>query len=235
MGTLIDLTGKRFGRWTVLGRAAIEFGQSRWCCLCDCGGKKVVKSWILRNGESRSCGCLSRDIATERGKTHGLSRHPAYKIWGAIKKRCSPTAERAEDYHGRGIQVCARWAASFEAFWEDMGPTYKPGLTLERKDNDKGYSPENCVWADFYAQANNNRRNRWINTPKGRMTVAQAARAFGISAGTLHGRISRGIAEADLFKPVCNGARNADEQTILNQIARLQAQLAAIRALKMQS
>ncbi len=117
-----------------------------------------------------------------------------------MKARCDPEGQFADRYAQRGIVVCERWS-SFENFWADMGASFAKGLTLEREDNDRGYEPGNCVWADYYAQASNTRRNRWIDTPSGPMTMAQASRAFGINVGTLASRVKRGVAEDRLFMP----------------------------------
>lgn len=233
MGKFIDISGYRFGRLTVDAVTDDRIkGQVVWQCTCDCGTRKRVRSDFLRYGEVKSCGCLVHDMMIERNTTHGLSRHPAYKIWCAIHKRCAPDNERSVDYHERGISVCAEWS-TFEGFWADMGETWRAGLTLEREDNDKGYEPGNCVWADFRTQANNTRRNRWIDTPKGKMTVAQASREFGIRYPTLHNRLTLGLTGDALFRPIQNAGRDADEEaSLVRQIADLQQRLRAIRRLK---
>lgn len=120
-----------------------------------------------------------------------------------MKGRCSPrnnNAKAQRNYIERGITVCDRWQ-SFEAFWEDMGPTYVAGLTLERVNNDKGYEPGNCVWATYAVQNSNKRTTHWIETPQGRMTVSQAAQAFGVNKETLSARIRVGRTGEDLFLP----------------------------------
>lgn len=199
----IDLTGQKFGRWTVTGIARrTERRRYYWACVCECGTEGEVLSDALRNGKSRSCGCLQREVVSARATKHGLLDHPAYSTYRAMRSRCeNPKTEGYELYGGRGITVCSRWA-KFETFWLDMGAMWKPGLSIERIDNDRGYSPENCRWATSREQGANRRDNIVISTPKGPMTIADASREFGIGQNTIHGRIRYGWKEADLLQPV---------------------------------
>ena len=144
-----DLTGQTFGALTALRREpSIVPGRTRWAYQCKCG-KEVVKTArdirkeVARGGHP-NCGCLTRELISRKNRTHGMTKHPAYAVFRSMTDRCRlPTHQAWRNYGGRGITVCPRWA-TFEAFWEDMGPTYAPGLDLDRKDNDGPYSPENC-------------------------------------------------------------------------------------------
>jgi hypothetical protein len=151
----IDLTGTRFGRWTVLAYAR----DSKWSCVCDCGTRVVVRESHLRDGCSRSCGCLARELRSIRSKKHGMSRSREYKAWAAMKQRCSnPRNASYENYGGRGISFCEEWH-SFEAFFADKGECPE-GYSLDRIDPNGNYEPSNCRWADNKQQAQNRRRPR---------------------------------------------------------------------------
>ena len=201
-----NLEGRRFGRLVVTTYAGANGKKASWTVRCDCGTEKNLVGAELRKGGVQSCGCLAREKASARLRTHGMSGHPAFWVWRSMIDRCAlPSHHAWERYGGRGIRVCARWLR-FSDFWSDMGPTYKPGLTLDRLDNEKGYSPENCEWRDRVAQARNTRANRVIDTPKGRMLMVEAAELSGIGATTLAYRIAAGWPTRALFDPP--GLRN---------------------------
>ncbi|NFU23640.1 hypothetical protein FDF83_03635 [Clostridium botulinum] len=115
MGKFIDLVGKKFGRWTVVKRSGTNLnGSVKWECICECGNKGFISSYALRSGESKSCGCYSREITSARSikdnKTHGLTGSKIYNTWTNIKQRCNnPNAENYTIYGGRGIKVCDEW------------------------------------------------------------------------------------------------------------------------------
>lgn len=151
------LTGRRFGRWLVLGLADHGKGRGlRWLCICDCGQVKIIGSQSLIRGESRSCGCYQRDTK----RTHCLSpahnRHPLYATWAAMWTRCRNAKHVAfHRYGGRGITVCDRWK-DFAMFVQDIGPKPTPSHTLDRFPNPDGnYEPGNVRWATALEQANN--------------------------------------------------------------------------------
>jgi hypothetical protein len=155
-----DLTGQRFGRLTATARAA-DRRANYWRCACDCGNESVVRGVLLRNGNTQSCGCYSKEVSAAIGRnnaTHGKRHVPEYAIWNQIKQRCrNPNATRFSDYGGRGINVCERWAESFEAFYADMGPRPSSKHSIDRTNNDGNYEPGNCRWATGSQQAFNRR------------------------------------------------------------------------------
>ena len=141
---------KKYGRWNML-----EVLSKEWAlCRCACGTEKKVRISNLLRGLTRSCGCLR----VECNSTHRLSYTPEYDVWIAMKQRCqNPNVKQYQDYGGRGITVCQRWVESFQAFIEDMGRRPNGAATLERQDNDCGYTPGNCIWATRAQQALNKR------------------------------------------------------------------------------
>lgn len=159
----LNLAGQRFGRLTAVSYAYSK-GNAYWRCLCDCGRSVVVSSNRLRSGKTQSCGCFRREFmqAIGRGRiTHGRSLSREYAAWRHMIDRCTRKKhERYADYGGRGIGVCDRWK-TFENFYADMGNRPTSRHTLERRDNDLSYSPDNCYWAT-YSEQNKNRREMGV-------------------------------------------------------------------------
>ena len=130
-----------------------------------------------------------------------MSYEPIYAVWNSMKVRCNnPNFKFYDRYGGRGITVCERWHI-FENFLEDMGPTYQPGLTIERKDNDGPYCKENCEWATVTVQNRNHSSNVWIDTCRGRMLMQDAARIAGLTWRGMAYRVSVGKTGEALFAP----------------------------------
>jgi len=191
----LDLDGKRFGRWIVMGRVeSREYGhgekKSAWKCRCDCGAISVVTGSALNTGKSKSCGCGSRESTGARSVTHGMSKTRTYRIWQAMLNRCrNPKTAMYPRYGGRGIQVCERWSA-FENFISDMGEC-PPGMSIDRIDNDANYGPGNCRWADRHTQNRNKSSNRFIVHGGSKMCLTDWARSLSMDQASLAERIEK--------------------------------------------
>lgn len=187
--------GMRFGR---LETIRVDQSKSRnssavyWVCQCDCGNTKSILASSLTRGTTRSCGCLHREGLQNRNHKHGLSRHPLYTHWCAMKQRCDyPGSEFYYCYGGRGIRVCCEWENDFLSFFQwSMSHGYHDGLTLDRIDPNGNYCPENCRWATDKDQANNTTKNHWIVYNNERMTIAQASERYYVPYHTLKARIN---------------------------------------------
>lgn len=198
-----DLTGRVFGRLMVVGNAGKRGRNIVWHCRCECGNTSVVQGGALENGSVRSCGCLQKELAAAKKHKHGMVDTRVYRIWSNMKNRCNnPNDHRYSDYGGRGIAICDEWNNDFCAFHDwSLKAGYNDSLTLERKDNDKGYTPDNCIWATRIVQMNNTRRNRYIRFNGEAHSVADWARITGIPYETLIARVKRGwTAERALMK-----------------------------------
>lgn len=196
----IDRTGHVFGRWTALSRIS---GQRKWLCRCECGTIRAVSTSHLRQGKSKSCGCLDKELASARAKTHGMSKTPEYGAWRNMRDRCSnPNTSHYECYGGRGISICDRWMNSFENFFEDMGPRPSPRHSIDRIDVNGNYEPANCRWATVVQQRRNTRVNRIVSYLGKEMCLAEAAELSGISKDTLSMRLRRGWEGDRIFETV---------------------------------
>lgn len=199
------MSGTRFGRLVVeefAFRKIFPSGQSRahYKCKCDCGGTTITTLNNLRKGNTKSCGCLAKEILVSRVSTHGFTKggnSRIYNIWNSMNMRCyNKNVKNYSNYGGRGIRVCDRWRGKggVKRFVEDMGIPEK-GLSIERKDLNGNYSPENCIWADRITQCNNRRSNKFVTLNGIRMTRAQAEREMGFKAMTITNRLRYGWSE----------------------------------------
>lgn len=189
MSRFIDLTGQKFGSLTVLYRlhnSCNKYGVS-WLCTCDCGNLVEVLSNGLRSGNTKSCGCSHAK--------HGKSDTRLYRIWKNMKTRCyNKNYERYNDYGGRSIKICDEWLNDFQAFYDwAVNNDYKENLTIDRIDNNKGYSPDNCRWATRKQQTRN-RRNTMQFAYKGETkSLAEWCEVLNLNYKTINNRIYSGL------------------------------------------
>lgn len=203
--TVVDRTGDRHGRLTVLFRTENKVEPSgairaQWRCVCDCGNGVTVTGHSLAKGNTQSCGCLYRE--TRRAKqTHGKARSAEHRAWKSMKQRClNPNDTHHASYGGRGITVHQAWVDDFEAFYREVGAMPAPRMTLERIDNEKGYEPGNVRWATRLEQASNRRTNVTGNyTGTSRVTfqgqertVAEWSTIVGIGLPVVRKRLNTG-------------------------------------------
>lgn len=192
------MIGMKFSRLIVL--AQVDNPKSRsisYECFCECGNRKVVTKYNLLNKMVKSCGCLHDEMTSKRFTTHGLSKSPTYTVWANMKSRCyRANHPQYNDYGGRGITVCESWINSFENFLSDIGE--KPfGLSLDRIDNNKGYSKENCRWASLKVQNRNKRENNILTIGSESKCIAEWSEISNLSEDLIRQRVNLGWSAQD--------------------------------------
>lgn len=198
----IDLTGRRFGKLTVLNELTLINGKLYWHCQCDCGNKWDVNGEYLRNGQSNSCGCIRAETMGNTARTHGLSKRSEYKIWSKIKDRCyNVNSDNYRHYGGRGIKVCARWLESFENFLSDMGDRPSMNHSVDRfPDKNGDYDPSNCRWATQKQQTRNQKNNVSIQHDGHTLTIIEWAEKLNIRYSMLRWKLKSGMPFPEIVK-----------------------------------
>lgn len=181
-----DISGHKYNRWKVINFLYYNGNDSYYECLCDCGTKSIISRKSLIKEKSKSCGCYQKEIPNNK-RTHGeANKTDEYRIWRAMKYRCHVSSCRNYmSYGGRGIYVCDEWLNSYEQFLFDMGRRPTKKHTIERLNNNKGYSKDNCIWATYKQQANNKRSSSIVNINGEALTISQARDKFSITKSKL--------------------------------------------------
>lgn len=199
MAKKLSLENQKFGRLTVIKFSHKDSNwNSFWFCMCDCGNEKIVSRNHLVTSHTKSCGCLNKQTLWK--VKHRMVGQRFYKIWKGIKNRCLNNRNpKFKNWGGRGITVCKRWLI-FTNFRDDMLQSYNDHVkkfgekqtTIDRVDNNKGYSPENCRFATYKEQCNNTRKNRWITFDGKKLTMKQWAEKLNIKYSIIQDRIKDG-------------------------------------------
>lgn len=211
MNGLIDETGNRYGRLTVVKRVPdtdrVNRKRTLWLCKCDCGKEIIARGWDLRKGHYISCGCSLHD---GHGKKHGDCNTRLYSIWHNMRHRCAGAYSSCYyRYGGRGITVCDEWSDSYETFrdWA-LSNGYADNLTIDRIDYNGNYEPSNCRWVTIQQQLLNTSRNHFLECDGVRMTVKEWADRIGVKKETIYTRLQRGWTDEQAIKtPVANCGR----------------------------
>ena len=158
-----DLSGERFGKLVAIKPTGKKNGAYVWECSCDCGNVIYVVGSKLTNGHTKSCGCIRRDGTKKSVYSHGLCKTRLYRIWSNMKTRCSNPLSRNYGYYGgKGVSVCNEWLLDFQAFYDwAINNGYKDGLTIDRKNSDGDYCPQNCQWITQSENATRANIKRW--------------------------------------------------------------------------
>lgn len=193
-----DLIGEKFNRLIVIEKVGLDKNnQMQWLCECECGNMKIVTSHNLLNGSCKSCGCLNKELVSNRNRMraiHGDCGTRLYHIWADMKSRCTnqnnPYFYR---YGGRGITIYEEWCDSYVMFKEwALQNGYQKDLTLDRKNNDGNYEPSNCRWVNMSIQQNNKSSNKLLTYNGQTKTISEWSNELNIPCGTLYNRLHKG-------------------------------------------
>jgi hypothetical protein len=185
--------GEKYNRLTVVAEAENKHSNRYIFCKCDCGRYKTIALSQLLNGNTKSCGCLKKELRIKQNIIHGLAKHPLYRVWSSMKRRCfNSNDESYKNYGARGIVVCSKWMVFKEFYIWAINNGYARGLTIERVDNDGNYDPSNCKLVPLKEQSKNRRSNHWIKHNGETKIMSQWAIDLNINYGTLKDRLHRG-------------------------------------------
>lgn len=199
MGKVIDMTGQRFGKLTVISQAETKNNRAMWLCQCDCGNEKIVAGKHLRNGMVKSCGCYIREYLKECKTKHSKCNSKLYYVYNGIKDRCYNSNKKGyKNYGGRGIVMCQEWLNDFMSFYNwaienGYSEESKRGeYTIDRIDNNGNYEPSNCRWITIREQQKNKRNNRYITFNEETKTLTDWSLSLGFSVDTVRRRLKDG-------------------------------------------
>lgn len=192
MPKFTDLTDKKFNFMRVIEYSGnTKHGEAAWLCECKCGTRKIIPGSKLRNGTTKSCGCMKRELCGVKNRTHGMKGTRLYNIWSKmIQRTTNQNDNEYGDYGGRGIGICEEWRNSFEFFMKwSYENGYADNLTIDRKDNNKGYQPDNCRWVTNKENCRNKRNNHCLTYNGQTKTITEWAEITGLGKEVIRYRI----------------------------------------------
>ena len=188
-----DMVGHKYGKLTALHRISNADGHTKYECKCECGNIVIVDSCNLSTGATKSCGCIRKSTTKTLKLSHGQCGTRLYRCWRNMIDRCENFNNvEYKNYGNRGIFVCEEWHSFNNFYIWALSNGYKDTLTIERIDVNKGYSPDNCTWADYYTQARNRTDNVKIRFNGKEMILTDWAKEVGINESTIRARLKRG-------------------------------------------
>lgn len=191
MPDLRDISNKRFGRLVAVNPQRIN-GRLFWKCQCDCGNITTVRQYSLLNGNTKSCGCYSKEVTMKRTYKHGMTRTKLYSTWNEIKQRCNNKNSLSYKYYGaKGISICPEWTDYRNFYNWAIETGYKEDLTIERIDVSKDYCPNNCKWIPLSEQSKNKSNTIYIEYNGETKSLCDWASLIGVSRRTLYSRIKK--------------------------------------------
>ncbi|WP_312130157.1 hypothetical protein [Lysinibacillus capsici] len=175
-----------------------------WKVRCTCGNETVKSAYDVYSGHTKSCGCLHKTNTSKARKKHGEADTRLYYIWENMKKRCyNPKSDRYENYGARGIKVCDEWLEDYSNFSEWAHASgYEKHLTIERKDLNQNYCPENCTWITHKEQAQNRSTNKWVIIDGKKYSPIELEELYKIPVKTIYARIARGDTGENVVRPL---------------------------------
>jgi hypothetical protein len=207
---VIDITGQKFNRLTVIERSHFKNKNTYWKCICECGNETIIRGRAIRNGETKSCGCLNKEVVSKNSKTlklkHGgcVKKNSLYTAWMNIKGRCSnKNKPEYKNYGGRGIRMYSSWKNDFSEFKEwALNNGYEEGLTIDRIDVNGNYEPNNCKWATRTEQANNKRNTVYVMYEGELRSINEVSKLTGLRQQLLQSRKKKGLTDAEIVSKI---------------------------------
>lgn len=187
-----NLVGQRFNALLVVSMAGTKNNRVLWNCKCDCGNTVVVDTHSLMTNNTKSCGCKKYGNRETHGEAKSGHQTRLYRIWSGMKNRCNNESHIGYAHYGaKGIKVCDKWRDYNEFKKWAFANGYDDKLTIDRIDNQKGYSPENCRWVTNKIQSNNTTRNHYVTVGNETLTISQWADRYNIPCRTIAARLNQ--------------------------------------------